>query len=159
MKVTEILLKEHEIINQTLDKILQLLEEATKDNLEEWEKFYNFVADYADGVHHKKEEDNYFEWMRQKSPELDQGPLKCMLKDHDTFREVIKSSKGHFVEFKVGNFENEENFKRLIGYYIQILQDHINKENFILFKFAESLDRKFNDGDGLMLPKFEEIGY
>lgn len=151
METTDILSKEHEIIKTMIIKTIEMLDSDNVISEEDFFSSYDFFTKYADNFHHKKEEDIYFKWMIEKKPDLQLGPIRVMLNDHDHMRELIKNAK----EFYLKNDETQyrANFKN----YCRQLREHINKEDQVLYNIAEDINKNSLDGDELMLTKFNKI--
>lgn len=156
MKVTDILRREHSVILQVLEQMQILFTGARYgENTDEILRYINFIQEYADDFHHSKEEDIYFIWMKNKNPSLEHGPLMCMLSEHEQGRILVKNAKIALDNFKASNDANNliEMKKNLMA-FSQLLNNHINKENEVLYPMAESLNESALDGDELMLEKF-----
>ena len=157
MKVTEILKTEHQIILGKIDHAVETLGSDMCENVEYWEGFINFLKTFADAYHHAKEEDIYFEWMKEKEPTMEDGPLNCMLSEHDESRRVVQSAEELLSDLKTGDSNNWDQFKIHVQDYADILRRHIDKENSILYMMAEQLDQEAGDGDLKMGPLFEQV--
>ncbi len=155
MKATEILKEEHQVISNTINDALRFLDTENWHDLKYWTTFLHFLKSYADDYHHAKEEDIYFLWMRSKEPDLENGPLRCMLGEHDKSREIVDRASLTLQKVQGGDEESWEQFKIYVYEYAQILLEHIDKENNILYKMAEKINDVHGDGDLIMLPLFE----
>jgi len=157
MRVTEILIEEHQQILTHLGQIESLIKKPIRQNLEQYEHLLSFITEYADQYHHAKEEKVYFVWMRSKNPGLDQGPLRQMLSEHDIGREHIRKVKNALAKYSAGDLSQEVIVKEELMHFEYLLRDHINKENTVLYEFAEQMNRDFLDGDQIMLPQFDQV--
>ncbi|MCB9061453.1 MAG: hemerythrin domain-containing protein [Halobacteriovoraceae bacterium] len=157
MQVTDILMLEHQRILSQLNDAEELLEKPLKENLGKLDNFLVFITDYADSYHHAKEEEIFFNWMRSKNPSLDHGPLRCMLSEHDSGRELITGIKQSLKSYINGDLVQEDFIHSRLSIFISLLRDHIEKEDRILYKMAEQLNDQFQDGDEIMLPKFVQV--
>lgn len=159
MKVTEILVAEHKIILQVLAKMETLFSNARYgENIDEISTYIKFFQDYADNFHHLKEEDIYFVWMKNKKPELEHGPLMCMESEHEQGRILLRSANTCLLNYSNNKDASElvEMKKNLIA-FSQMLNNHIMKENEVLYLMAEELNLPLLDGDILMLERFTII--
>ena len=88
MKTTQILMNEHQVILKELSELNSLLKQ---DHLENHKllRSIGFIQEYADNYHHAKEEEIYFKWMIEKNPSFKNGPIHCMLDEHDKGRIFI----------------------------------------------------------------------
>lgn len=93
----------------------------------------DFFKDYADGLHHHKEEEIFFPAMADKNEFLAEGVLKEMLENHEDFRIMIND-----IRTALDNKDYkhaEHNLKK----YTEALLNHIAVENEEVFQMAESL--------------------
>ncbi len=151
MRVTEILMNEHEIIKSMVLKATEQLALAEPMTMDEFYVYYNFFIEYADTFHHKKEEDIYFSWLLTKDKSLKKGAIAKMLYDHDLLRSTLADAKNSIEN------SNYEKFKICFMQYCEALYNHIYKEDNVLYKIAENLNKDYNDGDMSMLEDFQRI--
>lgn len=151
MKVTKILMEEHQIILRQLDRLEDLLDTSDNNIINEIDYYFDFIKYYSDEFHHAKEEDIYFQWMIAKNPGLEFGPIKCMLSEHDLFRTLVDNAKNAFKNNDI------QLAKQNLTEFVAGLRMHINKEDNVLYKMADTLND--NDGDELMYGKFMESNH
>ena len=152
MKPTTILSEEHKHILSVIDalsKERKNLESGKELDKDFFSKAIDFIKNYADKFHHAKEEDILFEELNKNSEEMRCNPIEQMLYEHDLGRGFVK---GIEQGLKEGNsvkiIENTRN-------YIQLLQEHILKEDNILYPMAdEALSQEINE---MMLNKFKKV--
>ena len=146
------MLDEHEIICQT-EEIIESLDKTWETDAEKYKKtvssLITFFRDYADGYHHRKEEDVLFP----------------AINDHPSFvlQEIIEEFETHHEDFRDYTVEIEnaieegdytKSYKEL-NQYLQDLLDHIAAENDELFVLAENL---LDEGDlEIIYFKFKDI--
>ena len=98
-----------------------------------FEKAIEFIQNYADKFHHAKEEDILFEELNKVSADLHCNPIEQMLYEHELGRKYIKNLKKAVAEKDTKSIiENTRN-------YTQLLQEHIFKEDNILYPMADSV--------------------
>ena len=151
MKCTEMLINEHSIILDRLDKIEALLTKLPSVDRREFSIFFEFVKEYVDEFHHNKEEGFYFKWMIKRNPTMEHGPIACMLFEHQEGRDLITDSENDLKKNDIVSFES--NLKAFIVH----LRDHIEKENSLLYKMADDIDSETKDGDSILMPAFNDI--
>lgn len=156
MKVTEILKNEHEVILNKIDHAVAEFETSEWKSTSYWDGFLLFLKNYADDYHHAKEEKIYFEWMKEKNPGMEHGPLHCMLIEHDESRRVVQNAEELLSKLKDGSSDNWDQFKTYICEYAQVLRSHIDKENNVLYNMADGLDQD-GEGDMKMSPLFQKV--
>lgn len=151
MKCSELLREEHAYILDRMEKVETLLQDLTNVDRREFTNFFEFVREFVDEYHHQKEEGFYFKWMVKRNPQMEHGPIACMLGEHDQGRNLIISAEKNLNQNKT------EQFKEDVLAFILLLRGHIDKENTVLYMMADGIDAKTNDGDSNLLPAFEEI--
>ncbi len=142
MKATEILMQEHRLIEQVLD----CLEEAA-GRLEDGEDiepdFFidaaEFVAGFADGSHHRKEEDILFSAMTAGDMPEDSGPVAVMLHEHEEGRRFTAGFRSAAEQMKAGDTSASVDVIRNAFDYVNLLRDHIVKEDNVLFPMADQV--------------------
>lgn len=156
MKVTKILMDEHQVILAKLKELEELLNRESSFILGKIDYYFDFIKCYSDEYHHAKEEDIYFQWMIAKNPSVEFGPIKCMLSEHNIFRALVADAKTAISDYKLNEREGELlKAKELLLEFIDALRMHIDKEDTILYRMADGMDQ--NDGDELMLEKFMAV--
>ena len=132
--VTNVLSNEHQTILKAVDAILTNCNKLEKSN--ELDKAYfenaiDFIKNYADKFHHAKEEDILFKTMLEDQGGMHCNPIPVMLGEHD-------ESRGYVAGMEAGLSQNNlamvlENARM----YCDLLQNHIYKEDNILYPMAE----------------------
>lgn len=150
------LMQEHQIILKRLDEFQTLSVEQLAEAPALTADFIAFVRDYADHYHHAKEEDILFPWMLEKNPQFKFGPIAVMLSEHREGRELTErlSQQLQTMERAVTpelRVESAEAIQQLASQLGQLLQQHIHKEDNVLYQFAENINAQTQDGDERML--------
>jgi len=121
---TAVLVEEHRFIKKAIDTLVN----AVKNGIED-EKFYlnlaEFFSEYADAIHHGKEEEILFEYLKKNAPEHVLEIVSELENDHVRGRELVKKIR-----------ENASSVNALRNYalaYASMLRDHIFKEDEGLF--------------------------
>ncbi len=148
----KILSDEHQNILKVIEAILQecdSLQAGNTINQDFFKKALNFVKGYADKFHHAKEEDILFVELNKEETQMHCNPTQQMLHEHGLGRNFIK---------KLEEGINENNKEKIIKNakeYAQLLQDHIFKEDNILYPMADqALDQNIKNE---MFEKFKQI--
>ncbi len=151
---TTILSAEHQHILKVISALLkecQTLQTGGDINKNFFEKAIDFVRGYADKFHHAKEEDILFLEFNKCAAEggTHCNPVEQMLHEHTLGRDFIKKLEEGIVEDDKNKIiENAQG-------YAHLLQDHIYKEDNILYPMAdEALKQEVKDA---MLAKFKEV--
>ena len=94
-------------------------------------KAIDFIRNYADKYHHAKEEDILFEELGRPDVQMHCNPIPQMLLEHEMGRDLVRGLEaGVEAKDKTATIENA------LGYG-QLLQQHIYKEDNILYPMAE----------------------
>ena len=159
MICTQILMDEHQVILRRLVSLANTLEEPLAHTTDVIEQDLKFIREYADKLHHTKEEEIYFPWMLTQDPALaDGGPIGCMLKEHDRGRDMIERASNALAAFQQSSEPGEEDIlKENLGAFIHLLVEHIEKEDNVLYQIAERLNESAQSGDASMLESFEKV--
>jgi hemerythrin-like domain-containing protein len=129
---TDVLREEHRVILRALG----LLESATDrlaraEALPEgwWERLIGWLRAFADLNHHAKEERYLFPALVKAGVPSEGGPIAVMLAEHVEGRALIQVMGAGVVSRQADAARR----------YIQLLRDHIDKENGVLFPLAEAV--------------------
>ncbi|MCB9363394.1 MAG: hemerythrin domain-containing protein [Flavobacteriales bacterium] len=125
----DIIMKAENII-KNLDKVWENDEEKYKEVVT---TLITFFREYADGYHHRKEEEVLFPAIHGHPDFVLQEILEEFETHHEDFREYTTE-----IEDAIAEGDYEKSYKELNS-YVQDLLDHIGAENDELFSLAESL--------------------
>ncbi|MCL5774097.1 MAG: hemerythrin domain-containing protein [Firmicutes bacterium] len=140
MKPTEELKKEHEAIKlmlSVLDKVSGKLESRKEVSPEHLEKIIEFIKVFADKCHHGKEEDLLFVAMEEAGVPREGGPIGVMLMEHDAGRGYVRGMSDAVSRYKSGDGNAASEIAENARHYINLLTQHIEKEDTILYPFAD----------------------
>jgi hemerythrin-like domain-containing protein len=112
------------------------------------ESIVEIIRNFADGLHHAKEENQFFPYLSKRGFSLVQGPVGVMLHEHVQGREYVKGMAENIALFKAGNERALGEIYSNMSGYADLLYNHIQKENNILFRMA---DRALSDDDHQLL--------
>lgn len=141
MKSIDILVDEHRYIKLVLKEIRRQCVNIVRGGEVEFQAFYNvidFVRNYADKYHHKKEEDRLFNVMaEQLGLGVETGPIAGMLVEHNIGRAHIMDLEKALKECEKGNIDAKVDIiANAIGYE-RMLTKHIDKEDNAIYRHAE----------------------
>lgn len=131
------LIEEHSGIMLMLSimrKVSERLSSGEVVEKEDLNKILEFLTSFADKCHHGKEEDMLFPELF-KSPS-NQGLVAELIDEHTTAREYIKSIAEAMENYATGNSEAATIAENMEN-YIQLLTEHVRKENNELFPVAK----------------------
>ena len=135
-KATQDLRNEHDAILfvlQILDKMMQSKEQSKETMLQYYGEFVYFLQIFADKCHHGKEELYLFQEMVRQGIANEGGPIGVMLEEHVRGRGYI----AHMSHALEGN--DLIAFHDAAVKYRDLLRQHIEKENSILFRMADRI--------------------
>lgn len=129
---TEQLKNEHQAVLlalEILEKICQRLEVGEKVEPKHQEEILEFIKIFVDKCHHGKEEDLLFPALEKVGIPKENGPIGMMLTEHDMGRDYVRGMSE--------NISNPEKYIENAHRYIELLKQHIEKENNILYPMAD----------------------
>ncbi|MBX3426603.1 MAG: hemerythrin domain-containing protein [Pirellulales bacterium] len=133
MKPTEILKREHRAIETGLDCLELLADQCAAGawNAETAAEALSFIRDYADHVHHGKEEDLLFPLLEAKGFSREQGPTGVMTYEHQRGRDLVRAMAEAVAQ------RSPERFAENARQFVSLLRQHIMKEDHCLFQMAD----------------------
>ena len=141
MKAIQDLRMEHDAVRLTLkvlERIAQKIEQkGTLDDPRHVDQLLEFFTVFVDRCHHGKEEELLFPALEQAGVARDKGPIGVMLREHELGRECVQKMKAAVTRIKAGEPPAAKDFARSARDYIALLNQHIDKENNVLFPMAE----------------------
>lgn len=139
---TAILRKEHDAILRMLDatdKVAEQLENKKRVAAETLNGLLEFFRTFADRCHHGKEEDLLFPLLEKKGVAREGGPIGVMLTEHDQGRAFVRQMVEAVEPYQGGDAEAGKRWSEAARGYVNLLHQHIDKENNVLFMMAESV--------------------
>lgn len=132
----DVLSEEHRTILGVLaaaEREVERVEAGRPLRLSFWHGYLDFMEHYADRCHHGKEEDVLFAELEQNGLPRDMGPTHCMRTEHDTMR----AGRRRLTELLTG--DDLPAICRAARSGIDMLREHIEKEDHVLFPMAKSM--------------------
>ena len=150
--ITKQLSAEHQNILRVIDQVLvecKRIEKGGDMDVVFIEQTIDFICNYADKFHHAKEEDILFKAMLANVDCLHCNPIPVMLHEHQNGRDYVRNMENALKKNdKYGVVENAKG-------YCYLLQNHIFKEDNILYPMAE--DALTDDQKEAVLKKYNEV--
>ena len=129
MTSTKTLVEEHWLILKALDLLESAAARAEAVPDAWWHGLLDWLHDFADRRHHAKEENVLFPAMvRCGAPERG-GPIDVMLEEHVLVRSLVTAMADRVPERRASAARE----------YARLTREHIDKENLIVFPFAEAI--------------------
>ena len=142
MESTQILQGEHRVIEKVLDVLADAVREIQAGHRIEAGFFLravDFIRTYADRVHHAKEEDLLFPAMTARGVPREEGPIAVMLQEHELGRSHVKAMEEAARRLEAGESGALQEVARHAGAFVELLRQHIFKEDNILYPMAEQV--------------------
>jgi hemerythrin-like domain-containing protein len=99
----------------------------------------DFIRTFADRYHHGKEETHFFPALERRGIPRDSGFLAAMMQQHQIERELVAELSLAMEECAAGDPEANVRFAAVARQFIELLVEHIEKEDQILFRLAEEI--------------------
>jgi len=158
MKPTEILSHEHRIIEQVLACLERMMQKSASEGRLDPQPARDAVAffrNFADRCHHGKEEAHLFPAMEAKGFSPDCGPTSVMRREHELGRMHVRQMASAIDAAAAGDAEALRRFVENAQGYVELLREHIQKEDHCLFAMA---NQALSEGDQRRLSAaFEKV--
>jgi hemerythrin-like domain-containing protein len=131
---------EHQNILRVIGVLRRLVERAAKEGAFERESLarcVEFFRLYADACHHAKEEDLLFPAMEARGVPRDGGPIGVMLYEHTVARKHTREMGAALEAAQSGDMDGQPRFLAAARAYIDLLAQHIFKEDNVLFNIGD----------------------
>jgi len=142
MKPTELLKHEHEVILLVLGAARReaaYIRQNGGARVAKVESIVDFVRNFADKCHHKKEEEHLFAKLLERGMSHDKGPVASMLRDHIVGRQAVKAISDALAAAGRGDKSALDEVAKNLESYADLLESHIEKENGGLFPLADRI--------------------
>jgi hemerythrin-like domain-containing protein len=127
MKAIALLRQDHQKIDRMLDHLERSLSPFDGHAVT---RAIHFFEAWVDRLHHTKEEQVLFEELIARAPDLALGPVQVMRTEHAVVRVHLESAK-HLLSN--GHSRARELIGRRLRAFIQMMRNHISKEDRALF--------------------------
>jgi hemerythrin-like domain-containing protein len=164
MNPTEELKEEHQgilVMLRILEQVAGRLEATEKVELDHLEKMVGFFQTFADQCHHGKEEGLLFPALEKAGVPKERGPIGVMLLEHEEGRGYVRKMRDALGRHKMGDSSALKEFAENARSYVNLLSQHIHKEDHVLFPMGEKvLSREVKEklSEGFEKIEAERIG-
>lgn len=141
MKATDLLMQEHRVIERALIG-LELAADALQHGGDVRPGFFveaaEFLSGFADGCHHRKEEDVLFRAMLATGAQTEDGAIAMMSHEHEegrAYTHALRNAAKRMAKDPSARRDVITNVRR----YVALLRAHIEKEDDMLFPIADEL--------------------
>lgn len=141
LRLTDVLQAEHRRIERGLVCLTRLAEHlrTTADvHPDAVGALLDFLREYADHEHHRREERELFPWMQRHGLPVDTGPIAVMLAEHDLGRDHLRHLLASARHLQLDANVRSEFIARAEA-YCTLLGAHIDKEDHVLYPMADRL--------------------
>ncbi len=127
---------DHVSILKLID-VMEIMTDNSDPAITDLEEVVDLIRNFADGLHHVKEEKLFFPLMAERGFSLTQGPVAVMLSEHEQGRNYVKGISENIQLVKDGDLSSLNLvYSNMLGYG-ELLRNHIAKENNVLFRMAD----------------------
>lgn len=138
-------------------KLIEVMEHITREDepdISHLEMIIDTIRNFADGIHHAKEENVFFPMLSKRGFPSNQGPVAVMLSEHVQGRKYVKGMEENIRLYKEGNKPSLNDIYSNMNAYAGLLRSHISKENNILFRMADNVLSETDNK--ILLDKFSD---
>lgn len=156
---TAVLKSEHQTILRVIGVLERLVARSERgDGFEHTAmgRCVEFFQLFADACHHAKEEDLLFPVLESRGIPREDGPIGVMLREHTLARQYTKEMADALNALGDGEERAESKFRTAAREYIELLTNHIHKEDNVLFNMGDSV--MSNDDQTTLCNQFCEVG-
>jgi hemerythrin-like domain-containing protein len=121
-----------------LTDVMKAVTLSGKPDINHIEDIIDVIRNFADGLHHAKEENIFFPALENKGFSAQQGPVAVMLHEHILGRNFVRGMAENLELYKIGNKAALQEIYKNMSAYAELLVSHIKKENNILFRMADN---------------------
>lgn len=139
MQPTQILMDEHRVIERVLGALEAAAARMSSGAAVRAEFFLqaaDFIAVFADGCHHRKEEGVLFPALEAAGIPRDGGPVGVMLAEHEEGRRITRGLRAAAERMQAGDGDAATAARYMALEYAALLRQHIMKEDNVLFPMA-----------------------
>jgi hemerythrin-like domain-containing protein len=120
-----------------LIEVMERISGSSNPIVDHLELIVKVIREFADGLHHAKEEQFLFPLLVQKGFSNETGPVAVMLHDHAEGRYFVKGMSENISLYQQGDQAALQAVYSNMQGYTELLKSHIAKENNVLFRMAD----------------------
>jgi len=140
----ELLMDDHQTTERVFDAMANALASPTGPTAQIVGAFVEYVRDYADAVHNRKEEEQLFPRLEAGGIPRHGGPLAVMLQEHEQSRQLLPGLIEIATRYAAGDLEARGELASAFEEYSSLMRNHYWKENDILYPMGR---RVLDDAD------------
>lgn len=138
--ITQVLMQEHQLILRMINLLEHNTVRMERGNFTEWKFFadaLDFIRTFADRYHHAKEEDVLFHALVENGMPAQRSPIEAMHIEHEQGRAHVGAMDAALRQIQAGAMEQVPTLAQHARAYAELLRQHIEKEDTILYPLAE----------------------
>jgi hemerythrin-like domain-containing protein len=139
MKTATKNLEDDHVFVLKLTDIMVAVTRSEIPDIDHFSSIIDIIKNFADGLHHAKEETLFFPALALKGFSAQQGPVAVMLHEHIEGRNFVKGITDNLELYKKGDKSAKAGIYQNMQGYAELLVNHIGKENNILFRMADKV--------------------
>ena len=142
MEATQGLQNDHELIEHVASAVERQAESAVATGVVDVEFFrraLDFFRGFTDTCHHGKEESILFPALERAGMPGENGPIGVMLAEHEEGRDHLRHLAQAIDAYAAGDRTAAQTVAREAAAYAALIESHIEKENSVLFPWAEEI--------------------
>lgn len=150
--ITSVMLYEHNLIKTVIDALISnanLMIEGSEINEMFYKDVINFLRNYADKIHHKKEENILFPVALEHENTKNNPDVKILVHQHILSRELVDLMEEALIK------KNRLKLVKTAREYSEIIGGHINREDEMLIPLLE--EQLPEDDKREIISRFREI--
>ncbi|NLD05912.1 MAG: hemerythrin [Synergistaceae bacterium] len=158
MKATEALKHEHDAVKlmmRIMETIAGRIKSGQKVPRQDLDNMTDFLKVFVDRCHHGKEEKILFPVLEEAGISKTGGPMCDLLAEHEQGREYTRNISRALINFEATDNSRAMELSGNMKAYIELLNEHILKENDVLFPMADKVLTE--EVQGLLYDQFEEL--
>ena len=158
MKATDALRTEHRAVSlmlEIMEAISVRINSGQSVQRQDLDNMIDFLSVFVDQCHHAKEEQILFPELELAGLGKNEGPIGAMLAEHELGREYVRIIKKGLLNYGSADPSQLKDITNSMQAYIELLNEHIHKENDILFEMADKL--LSNEDQDRIYYQFEEL--
>lgn len=164
MNPIEILLDEHKLVNRVFFIVENIRDKLTKKDdvpASTFWKLIDFIRGYADIIHHSKEEDILFDYMREKDTAISdvvQQNIAVLIEEHIEALDIANEMHKAVRLYQSGKSKARGNVLKAVNKYLKIMKPHFAMEEDEVFPaMLGVLNQEERDKLKAEFDRFDEI--
>ena len=158
MKATDTLRDEHSAVRlmlEIMEAVSVRIKAGQSVQRQDLDDMIGFLSVFVDQCHHVKEEQMFFPELELVGITKNGGPIGVMLAEHQLGREYIRNINRELLNYGSADTSQLTELTGSMQAYIELLNEHIHKENDILLEMADKL--LSDEAQDRLYCQFEEI--